>query len=181
MRISRYTRPALAVMAIGSLALVGCGGGDDSADDTTTTTEAETTTTEAETTTTAAPETTAVTETTAAPAAEVLVFPADHTARITVDKTDVTSGDVVTAQVAGFAPGSSLASSFIATWPPSDIPDPDHMATYLPDVAVADANGAATVEITIDPVCAEGDCYMVVADGIGPNGIYAGVKLNYQG
>jgi len=156
---------AASAVAVASLALVGCGGSDESADSSTTT-EKETTTTVEETTTTAAPE-----------AAPVLVYPESHTARITVDTTEVSPGDTITATVSGFAPNASLASSFIGNWPPTDMPDADHMATYLPDVAVADAAGAATVQITIDPVCAVGDCYVVVADGIGPNGIYAGVEL----
>lgn len=167
MNMTRNTRTTVGLLAVALIASVGCSSDDESTDDTTTTTEVTTTTTD--------------TTTTAAPTAEGLVYPVDHTARITVDRTDVTAGDVVTASVTGFAPGASLSSAFIAKWPPTEIPDADHMVTLKPDAAMADDSGAATLEVTIDPVCGQGECYLVVAEGLGADGIYAGVKMNYEG
>jgi hypothetical protein len=167
MNMTRMARTAFGLLALTLIASVSCSSDDESTVDTTTTAGETTTTAEI--------------GTTAAPTAEGLVYPVDHTARITVEPTEVTAGDVVAVSVTGFAPGASLSSAFLAKWPPTEIPDADHMVTLKPDAAVVDDSGAATLEVTIDPVCGQGDCYLVVAEGIGADGIYAGVKMNYRG
>lgn len=167
MNMTRTARANAALLAATLLASLGCSSDDGAANDTTTN-AGETTTS-------------AITEAASVATAEGLVYPTDHTARITVDTTDVTAGDVVTAAVTGFAPDSSLSSAFIADWPPTDIPDADHMVTLVPDAAVTDGDGAATLEVTVDPVCGKGECYLVVAHGLGADGIYAGMKMNYEG
>lgn len=164
-RTAFTARSTVALVAVALVASVGCSNDDETADDTT---EKTTTTTAAETTTTVAQ-------------ADALVYPEDQTARITVDPTEVTAGDVVTVSATGFAPEVSLSSSFIGNWPPTEMPDAAHMVTLVPDAAVADADGATTLEVEVPEVCGQGDCYLVVADGLGSEGIYAGMKMTYKG
>ena len=167
---------AAAALTAASLALVGCGGGDKASGDT-----AKKTATTKVPATTAAPTTTAPASTAAPAAPASMAYPEGSPVKIAVDKTEVSAGDTITAMASGFNPGASLASSFLSSWPPTDMPDADHMATYLPDIAVADPTGAATVQIKVDPVCGKGTCYVVVADGIGGKGIYAAAKLTFKG
>ncbi len=140
--------------------------------------------------TTAAPTTAAPTTaapTTAAPAAEpesLSWSPPDGTPgpqMFTLDTYDVKAGDMVTATVSGFAPNVSLGSGFVGVWPPSGVPDEDHLPSYIPAVATTDASGNATIEIEIHEVCGKGDCYLSIADGIGFNAWYAARQLNYVG
>lgn len=168
MNTTRRAKATAVLVVVALSTLVGCSNDDESADDTTTTAAEP----KASTTTTT---------TTTAPVQEGLVHPADQTARITVDRAEVTAGDVVIVSATGFAPDASLSSSFIANWPPTEMPDAAHMVTLVPDAAVADGDGAATLEVEVPEVCGQGDCYLVVADGLGSDGIYAGTKMTYKG
>jgi len=193
---NRVSLFAAAGAAVALLSLSGCASEEVSAQsaprpeaETTTTTEAPTTTTTAAPTTTAPPTTAAPTTappTTAAPAATEpppLSYPegAASPPVVSLDKYEVTAGDVLTATVSGFAPGASLSHGFVGVWPPSGVPDEDHIPTYMPDVALADASGSATLQIEVPEICGKGDCFISVMDGIGYDANYAARQLTYVG
>ncbi|MGI9577021.1 MAG: hypothetical protein ACR2OH_02345 [Microthrixaceae bacterium] len=191
---NKFSLAIAAGTAVAVMALAGCASDEVSAQSGTRP-EAETTTTAAPTTaapTTAAPTTAAPTTappttappTTAAPAAAEpppLVYPDGTTQSVSLDKYEVTAGDMLTASVSGFAPGSPLSHGFVGVWPPSGVPDEDHIPTYMPDVAVADGSGAATLQIEVPEICGKGDCFIAVMDGIGYEALYAARQLTYVG
>jgi len=167
-----------ALVAATALTLSACGGGDDKADSGSS--KEETTTTAKATTTTSTTTTTAPTPTTAAAPAGMDPYPAGGTQKVAVDKTTVKAGDTVTITATGFAPNASLGMGVGKQWPPTGL-ESIYIDTYVPDMTVADASGAASVTMTVPAECGQApDCYLIAADGIGPNGIYASAKVTFQ-
>lgn len=189
---NKFSLAVIAGTAVAVMALAGCASDEVSAESSTrpeaettaTTTAAPTTAPPTTAAPTTAPPTTAAPTTTAAPAAvesPALVYPDGTTQQVSVDKYEVTAGDMLTASVSGFAPGSNLSHGFVGVWPPSGVPDEDHIPTYMPDVAVADGTGAATLQIEVPEICGKGDCFIAVMDGIGYEAFYAARQLTYIG